>query len=162
MQKLNLLSLVILILFGSISLTSCNNQELTEQDKTEITKEIEARVNGYAEACKQLDGEYMKGFWADTEDFVFAGDGTFTSNTEWRAQLDGLFDEIQSFTKMDISDMKVYVYSDNAASCAIGFDWSFINTAGETVSSHGTWLYVFTIIDDEWRVVHTGGHHIYT
>jgi len=76
MKKLNHLTFVAFILLGSLFFTSCNNQELTEQEKSEISKEIEDRVYGYAEACKQLDGEYMKGFWADTDDFVFAGDGT--------------------------------------------------------------------------------------
>jgi len=93
---------------------------------------------------------------------VWARICTLTSNAEWRARLDGLFDEIQSFTKIKFSDLEVYVYSENAASCSIGFEWSFINTAGETISSHGSWLYVFTIFDEEWRVVHSGGTHIYS
>ena len=45
--------------------SSCDSDELTDQERAEITEEVIDRVNDYVDAFGKLDLERMEDFWAN-------------------------------------------------------------------------------------------------
>ena len=57
-------------------MTSCDSDELTEQERSEITKQIENRVHEYEAAARELDIDSVYDFWANVDGFSMAADGS--------------------------------------------------------------------------------------
>ena len=155
---------IVLAAFALTVFAACqpSTTELTEEMKAEIATEVEQRVAGYMEAVQRHDASWLVNFWSDVDGIVFAGDGNVAEGhdaiakptRDWIAGL-------ESVIRAGFSNGHTYVLAPDAASHTAAFDWSIVNTAGDTVSSRGSWTYVFKRFDGEWKVVHSNGTHIY-
>ena len=134
---------------------------LTEQEKAIITEEVKARVVDYIDAFKKLDIERMLDFWANTEGFVYAGDGALVVGYDkFSIQIKDLIhtDEVNYIEQ---NEPLVYILARDAASYTMEYRWSLTMKSGDTLNAKGSWMYVFKKFDDTWRVVHSAGAHIY-
>jgi ketosteroid isomerase-like protein len=135
---------------------------LTEQEKAIITEEVKARVVDYIDAFKKLNIERMLDFYANTEGFVWAGDGTLVEGYDkYSIQIKDLDPNTEKVNYIEQNDPHVYVLARDAASYAVEYRWSLTMKSGETLTAKGSWMYVFQKFDDVWRVIHSAGAHIY-
>jgi ketosteroid isomerase-like protein len=135
---------------------------LSAEEKAAIAGAVEQRVAGYLDAIQRLDLDWILGFWADVDGYVFAGDGELTAGYETHAgQLREDVAGIATINSIVKSNEHIYVLAKDAASYSMEFEWSMTMAAGDTVRSHGAWTYVFKRLDGEWKVVHSGGTHVY-
>ena len=64
-----------------IVLQSCSTGDnISDNERTTITKEIQGRLDGYSEAVRRKDSDWIQTFWADQKDFVLASDGKIETN----------------------------------------------------------------------------------
>ena len=142
--------------------TNNSTEVLTEQEKATITEEVEARYVDYIDAYKQLDLERMLDFWANTEGFVVATDGTIVVGYDkFSIQIKDSISNTDKVNYAEQNDPHVYVLARDAASYAIELRYSFTMKSGDTINVKGSFMYVFKKFDDTWRIVHCAGTHIY-
>jgi hypothetical protein len=149
------LSLAILVL------TSCRPQaDLTEEEKTSISKEIETVVRNLMNAST-LNYETHTGLRANKAGYVMGGDGIikFTSYDDYNKSLKASFAGIQKFTEFEILSMYTYVLARDAATCTTLFKSKFLRTSGDTTVNNGCWTMVFKKFDKEWKVIQENGTH---
>ncbi len=142
--------------------TNNSTEVLTEQEKAIITEEVKARVDDYFDAAKQLDHERLLDFWANTERFVIAVDGSLVVGYDKHSiqykDFNLNIDKVNYFEK---NDPHVYVLARDAASYATEFRFSLTMKSGDTLNAKGSFMHVFKKFDDTWRVVHCAGTHIF-
>ena len=156
--------LILLFVFAILTL-GCNKTTevvLTEQQKKMLSKEVEARVLDYMDAVQNLDLERMLDFWSNSEGFAMAGDGILTVGYDkYAAQLKEIIPNTREINQFEKKNPQIYVLANDAVSYAFEFKWSMTMASGDTTNAKGSWLYVFKKFDDTWRVIHSGGTHIY-
>ena len=104
----------------------------------------------------------MLDFWANTEGYVVAWDGTLVEGYDKHMiQIKESISNIDMYNYVEQNDPHVYVLARDAASYAIELRYSFTTKSGDTINVKGSWMYVFKKFDDTWRVVHSAGTHIY-
>ena len=145
-------------------LSSCSSGDnISDEERATITKEIQGRLDGYSEAVKRKDLDWVQKFWSDEKDFVFAGDGQ--QNTDYDSAVTktyrDAFTTIKEMTYLNWGNGHALVLSENAVSYTTTFDWQAIMMSGDTVKAKGSWLYLFKKSDVQWKVVHSAGTHIY-
>ena len=162
-KLLTILPLVFLLCFTfSCQKAEVVAEELSDQKKEEIARAVEERVADYADAIKKIDMERMLNFWADTEGFVFAGDGLLTVGYDKYAnQLREMMSNTAEVSSIEFGNFHVYVLSNDAASLSMEYEWSMIDKDGNTINAKGSWMYVFKKFGDVWKVVHSAGAHLY-
>ena len=135
---------------------------LTPEDHAHVIREIKLRVQGYFDAIRNKDLDYVLGFWADKDGFVLAGDGVLVLGyAAWAAQLRAAVADMVSVPHIKAHRPQVHVLGRDAAVCSTEFEWSIISSAGGTTNSRGAWTYVFQRFPEGWRVIHSGGTHLY-
>lgn len=148
----------------SAQLSSCGNPDnISEAERIAITKEVQGRLDGYADAVKRKDLEWVQKFWSDEKDFVLAGDGELS--TDYNAVIvkdyGDFFATMKEMSYLNWSNGEALVLNENTVSYATKFDWLAVMEAGDTIKSRGSWLYLFRKSDGQWKVVHSAGTHIY-
>ena len=157
----------IILFFSIISIVLLSNcsieQDISEEEKQQISTEIKNRLQGYSNALQLKDLEWFQGFWSNEADFVFAGDGQL--KTDYDATItqacNDLFHNLKEVLHFKFSNDHITVLNKDAASYVVNFDWGMLMHSGDTVQSKGSWLYVFKKSNDQWRVVHSAGTHNY-
>jgi len=135
---------------------------MNEQEKAAVAEAVGQRVEWYVNAIRTLDLDRMLQFWADTDGFVFAGDGSLTIGYDaYAAQLRDAIGSTVQVNSIEIRNPQVYVLSRDAAAYSMAFEWSMTSVAGDTMRARGAWTYVFKRLDGEWKVVHSAGTHLY-
>ena len=135
--------------------------EMTDADRAAIAAAVEARVHGYADAAKRKDIDWFMEFWADTEGFVIAGDGTLVADyATWAETVRQAVGGTAEILDFGFFNGHTYVLARDAAVHTTEFRWAYFTTAGDTLRAHGSWSYVFRNIDGVWSVVHSAGTHI--
>ncbi len=135
---------------------------MSEQERAAVAEAVAQRVEGYVDAISTLDLDRMLQFWADTDEFVFAGDGSLTVGYDvYAAQLREAIGSTAQVNSIEIREPHIYVLSSDAAAYSMEFEWSMTSVAGDTTRSRGAWTYVFKRLDGEWKVVHSAGTHLY-
>lgn len=135
--------------------------DMTDQERAEIAEAVSAAVDSYFEAAKQLDFEGASEFWANTDGFVIAGDGTLIDSYEvWMSQIEEVWAGIAEYNRVESINPHVYVLARDAAVYSMKFEITSTSTEGEIVNMHGSWTYVFKHLNGRWRVVHSAGTHL--
>jgi ketosteroid isomerase-like protein len=128
----------------------------------EIRRVVEGRVLGYVQAMKDMDGDYMFGFFADSEDFVFDDYGTPPIGyADYTAGLQPIIESGAEFTKLEIGEIRTVVLGPTAASCSLEAAWTMVDANGGVLNAKGGWAYVFKEFNGVWQVVHSTGMHLY-
>lgn len=146
-----------------ITFVSCRPQascELTEEEKTAVSKEIETVVRNFMNAST-VNYETHTGLRANIEGYVFAGDGKvkFTSYDDYNKGMKASFANIQKFTESEILSMYIYVLARDAATCTTLLKSKFLKTSGDTIVNNACWTMVFKKFDNQWKVVQENGTH---
>jgi ketosteroid isomerase-like protein len=154
---------ILLLVTGIIVFGNCTQKnELSEAEKLRISEEIQVRANGYPVALKNKDLKWFHNFWSDEEGFVFAGDGQIETDYEaFTQQLSDIFQNLEEVIHFEFTNGHVCVLGRDAASFVANFDWGMVMNSGDTLQAKGSWLYVFRKTDDQWKVFHSAGTHIY-
>jgi ketosteroid isomerase-like protein len=127
-----------------------------------ITEAIMQRLNDYRDASVSLDAERCLDCFAATEIPVMAADGKLLIG--WEAHVEFFREGMKSLKKAEyfrFKNVHVYALAADAAVCSVEFEWSFGLTSGEQLRSEGAWTYTFKHIDQAWRIVHSGGTHVF-
>lgn len=153
--------LLIVALFVLGCTINDSKDNLSDSEKKEITEVIELKIQGYVEAVKRGDVEWLLNFWADDKDFVFAGDGEIKDKLGIDKRIRDFIGETKKVRHIKVMNGHTYILGKEAVSHATEFDWGIITLAGDTINSKGSWLYVFKKFDEDWKVIHSAGTHIY-
>lgn len=151
------LSLAVLIFVSCKPQASC---ELTENEKTTISKEIETIVRNFLDA-NTLGYQTEIGIRANAEGYVMGGDGKvkFTSYADLDKYLKEAFTGIQKFTEAEILSLYIYVLSKEAATCTFLMKSKYLMTSGDTIVNNACWTLVFKKFDNQWKVIQENGTH---
>lgn len=144
-------------------ISSCNaNKEISEFEKQKIIDELQSRLNGYTDAFKRKDIDWMFNFWSNDPDFAFASDGNLITDYDsvFKIRMQNRLPKVQEVPYFDFVIERGTVLSKDAASVATRFDWAQIETSGDTARARGTWLFVFKKKNGQWSVVQSAGTHI--
>lgn len=163
MKKVTVFSLLLIgLVISIISCETSNQCELTEQEKTEISGEIENIMGDFFNP-NTLDYEKHINLRANIENYVFAGDGAilFTDYESYKKGIKGAFDGMQGWIKLAHTKSHIYVLAKDAASCTVEFEGAFLNLDGDTITHNGCWTFVFKRFGDEWKVVQENGTHLH-
>ena len=152
------------LLLALLFFSGCQSKsvrELSLQDRDVIVQEIKQRLEEYRDAVMRRDLEEYLGFWSDSDEFVFAGDGRILGGYEEWAKLTTQHNaETEKWLKWDYGDMHIVVLGQNAATCTTEIEMGKLNVDGSTQNLKVVWTYVFKRHGDVWRVIQTNGTHI--
>jgi ketosteroid isomerase-like protein len=127
-----------------------------------ITEAIKERLNDYRDASLSLDAEKCLDCFARTEAPVMAADGKLLIG--WDAHVEFFREGMKALKNADyfrFKNVHVYPLAADAAVCSVEFEWSFGLTSGEQLRSEGAWTYTFKYTAGAWRIVHSGGAHVF-
>ena len=137
------------------------SNDVSPAEREAIVQEIERTIDEYIDANLRKDVDAQLGFWSDSEEFVFAGDGTILGGyKEWAELLRQYDQENEKWNYWDIRNLHVVVLSRDTAAATLEFEYSIEKTNGETLRQKGAWTYVFKNFDGKWRVIQTNGTHL--
>ncbi len=148
---------------STVGVTACSTAapvDLTQAEKGVIASAVEARVNGYVDAARRRDVDWFLGFWADTDEFVLAGDGNLVGHDGWADQVRKAVADTRDILAFEFFNRHTYVLARDAAVHTTQFRWALVQMNGDTLRMHGSWSYVFKKIDGVWKVVHSAGTHL--
>ena len=164
-EEVSMRCLLLSLLILSLSNQGCDDKlkdQLTSQEKEIISQEVEERVTEYLDAFEKLDLDRMLDFWANTDGFVFAGDGTLVAGYNlYTNQLVNAITNAVKVNSIKKESPHIYVLAKDAASYAMQYSWSMKTKSGEVINAQGSWMYVFKKFDETWKVVHSAGTHHY-
>jgi ketosteroid isomerase-like protein len=135
---------------------------MTDAEIQMIRDAVTARLNDYVEASLSLDAEKCLDCFASTEEPVSAMDGKLVVG--WDAHVEYFREGLKTLVTGDYFRFKsihVYPLAADAAVCTADFEWSFSLESGEHLRSEGAWTYAFKRIGDTWRIVQSGGAHVF-
>ena len=147
---------VLLIALMSIGCAS----KLTEEQKSQITKEVEATVRNFMNAGNVNYDSYLA-LRAARDGYIFAGDGKIQI-TDYKAfpeLIRKAFEGVDRFIEMEVNKIYTYVLSEDAAASTMEFKSRFITKGGDTLTDNGCWTMVFTKLDGSWKVIQENGTH---
>jgi ketosteroid isomerase-like protein len=137
------------------------DQTLSENERKAVAEAVTNRVEAYVNSMKDLDIDKMLSFWADSENFVKAGDGFLLVGYEKFAALQReKMSKVATVKYVNTMNPNIYVLAKDAASFSFEFEWSMTGTSGDIMNSKGSWTYVFKKFGDEWKVIHSTGSHL--
>lgn len=148
-----------------LSLFSCSQkvEKISEAETEQIKSEIINRSEKHASDLENLDYNLVMTFYANTEDFIFFGDGYYWGDY---LTMDGVWNDIlgkdgwKKMLKWDLKNHKIYVFSKDAASYLVEFDHEHIEANGDTARSSGCFTYGMQRIEGEWKAVTVHVTHI--
>jgi ketosteroid isomerase-like protein len=137
------------------------SSKMTEEVRDSISASVEQAFSEYVDATKQMDLNRMYQFLIEGDEFVVALDGALISGKDNFVKMHKKgAGTIKEFNSIEFPQKYVYVLSKDAAVITIEYDESYTTLSDETLRIRGSWIYVFNRINDEWKIVHTGGTHV--
>ena len=159
MQRLAMKVLVAVALLGSAP--DAIGQVSEDPWRQRVVAEVQVVLDGYREAMLSRDYDAMLGFWSDSDDFVFAGDGRILGGFEaWRTETTKHYKATRHWEQWDWQSVHILPLAPSAASATLEARFRWVDTDGLTHNLRGAWTYVFVKSDDGWKVVHTNGTHV--
>ena len=135
---------------------------LSAEEEAAIAAEVERTIVSYFEAARDLDMERGLPVWANVEWFVLAADGALIDDYDaFVRELGMAWSTVDGFLEMETWNPHTRVLGRNAASSVLEYRWTVVDAQGDTVRSHGSWMYVLERFEDGWKIVHSAGTHLY-
>jgi ketosteroid isomerase-like protein len=135
---------------------------MTQAEAERIREAVTRCLNDYVEASLSLDAEKCLDCFARTEEPVMTPDGKLLVG--WDAHVEYFREGLKPLRTADyfrFKNLHVYPLAPDAAVCSAEFEWSFGLDSGDHLRSEGAWTYVFKRIGETWRIVHSGGTHVF-
>ncbi|MGB5528205.1 MAG: nuclear transport factor 2 family protein [Gemmatimonadota bacterium] len=134
----------------------------SETDRAAVASEAAQAIEQYVVAIRSADMDAMLFAWGDVEGFALAADGELiTSHADLARDLEEGWANVDRMLEFETSNPHTYVLGPDAASHTLEYRWTMLSVAGDTVRSHGTWLYVVKRLDSGWKIVQSAGTHLY-
>ena len=153
MKTLSYLFCIVIATFFVCPDTSA--QELSESRKEKIAAEIYTLFKKSVEASESVDIKKLNSTVDDTLKAGFIDNGHFFRT----------FDEVLEITKknatgvssqkINISTLKITVLAENAALLTTSGNYSLLIDDGRTFTGRFGWTFVYSKIDDNWKIIHT-------
>ena len=160
-MNIHLLITILVIFVFHATASVAIGDEMDADTARNVESSIRNVLDGYREAMLTRDYESMIGFWSDSDDFVFAGDGRILGGIDaWKAQTTADYENTESWEIWDWQNVQVLPLSPEAASATVEFRFRWVDNEGSTWNSRGAWTYVFRLEEDGWKVVQTNGTHV--
>lgn len=135
--------------------------QMTDEEKASVAASAEQALSDYVEAITLMDWNQMFDFFVDGDYLVFAEDGKVSSGKDTIVEnLKIKTGAIKKINSLEHTKKNVYVISKDAAVISLEFDQSFTLVTDDIVKQRGSWIYVLHRINNEWKIVHTGGTRI--
>lgn len=161
MKKTKLL-FAILLSCSIFCLQSCNTEtkntgtfsdDLSASEKEQITSEILALTDDWANAHCQMNADKASELWDNSSDLMFAENGEFFAS--WKAIHDYLVSFYSSTTSMNVKwEQRVVIpLSLNSASIAGHFHAYAVFKTGETFDIHSMFTGVFVKKNNKWVLI---------
>lgn len=155
------ITLTLFLMFG------CTQQSarLSTDEISKIENDIILRSEKHASDLENLDYKSVITFYADTEDFIWFGDGYYWGDFKTaEGVLNGMLvsgeERWAKIIKWDLQNHKVHVFSRDAASYLVEFDHLHVELDGDTVGSSGNFSYGMRKINGDWKAVTVHVSHI--
>lgn len=147
-------------------LFACNqqNDELSADAIERIKEDIIKSSERHAQGIENLDYETVMEFYGEVEDFVIFGDGYYwgdylTCSGIWKDFLNP--ENWRKMVRWDLSNHKVSVISNDAASYLVEFDNVRVSMTGDTTIVKGCFTYGMKKIGEDWKAVTVHVTHNY-
>ena len=135
--------------------------QMTDEERASVAASAEQALSDYVAAIKQMDWNRMFEFFVGGDDLVFAEYGTIRSGKDTIvANLKEKTGAIKKINSLKHPKKHVYVLSRDAAVISLEFDQSFTLVTDDIIRQRGSWIYIFHRINNEWKIVHTGGTRV--
>ena len=137
--------------------SNVNSQELTSSQKTKIISEINTLFEKNIKAAETLDASGLTESVSDVLSAGFIDKGIYYKSFE--TLMKGFNNDIRGVTsqKMNISNKKITVLSNNTALLTASGNYSVALEDGRTLTGGFLWTFVYAKIDDKWKVIHSHG-----
>ncbi len=143
-----------LILISTLFIGCEKAQKLSTDEIAQIKSEIIKRSEKHVKDLQNLDYKAVMTFYGDVDDFIVFGDGYYWGDYK---TVDGIWKDftggVKKVLKWDIYNLKIHVFSENAASCLCEFYHERINGNGDTTKGHGCFSFGMRKIDNDWKAV---------
>ena len=137
------------------------SSQMTDEEKASVASSAEQALSDYVATMKQKDWNRMFEFFVDGDDLVFAEDGIINSGKDFIVgNLREKTAAIKKINSLEHTKKHVYVLSKDAAVISLEFDQSFTLVTDDIIRQRGSWIYIFHRINNEWKIVHTGGTRV--
>jgi len=148
-----------------LAVAACQPQApsvMSAEDEAAVVTEVEQTIESYFDVIRELDVDRGVQMWADVEGFVLAADGELVDDYDaFVRDLRTAVSGVDRFLEMEIWNPHTRVFGPDVASTVIEYRWEMIGTTGDTVRSHGSWMYMVERFEDGWKIVHSAGTHLY-
>jgi len=135
--------------------------QMDEAQRQLVEGEVRERLDQYATAVTAKNLDAILSFWSDSDDFVFAGDGSILGGfDEWAAIATQDNERTDRWISWKWKHVQILPLSRDAASVTLEFEYEKVLVEGDTVGGSGSWTYVMKRTDAGWQVYHGNGHHI--
>lgn len=131
---------------------------MTEDELVALNDTIVALMNSYADALMSLDPDAITAFYADEPAFRIYLDGQRVTRAELVGQVSDMPSTLRSL-EAALEDIEVTPLGRDAALCALRFERTVVDVAGDTLRDWGTATWVWVRRDDGWRLIHGHGVH---
>jgi len=151
----------IVVLCGLLGCASPAPTQLDEAQRQLVIREVQQRLDQYAAAVTGKELDAILSFWSDSDDFVFAGDGSILGGfNQWAALAKQDNEQAERWVYWNWRNVHILPLSRDAASATLEFEYEKVLLQGDTVQGHGSWTYVMKRTDAGWQVYQGNGHHI--
>ncbi len=153
MKTLSYLFSVLIAAF-CISLNAYS-QEVTTEQKENISSEIAAAFENSVRAAENLDAKLLVD---GVDDNLQAG---FIINGQFFRLFSGVMEDFKGNAKgcksqkMDIINKKITVLGENAALLAASGNYSLYLEDGRTLTGKFAWTIVYSKVEGEWKIIHS-------
>ena len=149
----------LIVLLIPLAIFSCNqkNNVLSNEEKSQIKKEIMETYEKHAEALKNRSHKDVMKFYADVEDHVLFGDGHYWGDYKTIDEIWKAFDGKGRDLKNEFDKQNVYVFSDRAAMYFLEFYNERIEVNGDTTKVQGCFSYGMEKFPEGWKII---GSHV--
>ena len=138
-----------------------DSPQMSDEERALIAASAEQALSDYVEAMKQMDWNRMFEFLVDGDELVFAEDDMLKSGKDTLVgNLKEKTGAIKKINSLEHPQKHVYVLSKDAAVITVEFDQSITLVTDDIIRQRGSWIYVFHRINNEWKIVHTGGARV--
>lgn len=133
---------------------------MTAEEKAQIGTTIGDTFDSIIEDMLARNNEKVLAYNLFDEDYSVVMDGNIIMGGEKSEEMfKSSFDYIQEYLYLKIPQKEIIVYDRSTAMVIFKFDESYSAVTGDTLKVTGSALYLYKLIEDQWRVVHMSGFH---
>jgi hypothetical protein len=154
------LKTIVLICMAMLVACTAVEQAMTAEEKAQIKTDVSDTFAQMIEDMETLDIEKFKYYNLLNEDYSTIMDGSISVGGDKAIELFiGAFSYIEEYVYLNMPVQEVIVYDRNTSMVLINFDEAYATVTGDTLKVKGTSMYLFKLVEDQWKIVQMSGFH---